>query len=157
MDHLFSDRAGNELAGTSTALVRCSDRVRASITEAPETPATARDRILRRREVECRVGLRRSSIYELIHRGLFPAPVRLGCKAVGWLESEIAEWIADRSADRSCGGPSQLIANNVPGHRREPETRRVHRPTSTQPKTASPVSKDKAAWWLAEARRQWDW
>lgn len=55
------------------------------------------ERILRRREVEQRVGLSRSTIYYRIQNGEFPAPVRLGPRAVGWYESAIEKWIQDRT------------------------------------------------------------
>lgn len=57
---------------------------------------------LRRHEVEARTGLARSTIYERVKGGTFPAPVPLGAKAVGWVEAEIEAWaeacIAGRKA-----------------------------------------------------------
>ena len=58
-------------------------------------------RILRRPEVERRVGLARSTIYELVSLRRFPAPVRLGSRAVGWLADEVDQWLSDRAADRA--------------------------------------------------------
>jgi prophage regulatory protein len=52
--------------------------------------------ILRLPEVKARVGLSRSAIYLAISRDEFPRPVRIGARAVGWLESEIEEWICGR-------------------------------------------------------------
>lgn len=52
--------------------------------------------ILRLPEVKTRVGLSRSSIYLAISREDFPRPIQLGARAVGWLESDIEGWIADR-------------------------------------------------------------
>ena len=49
--------------------------------------------ILRRRQVEKRTGLSRSTIYLRIKQGSFPKPVNLGARAVGFIESEIDEWI----------------------------------------------------------------
>lgn len=49
--------------------------------------------ILRRKQVESRVGLSRSTIYDRIKAGTFPAPISLGEKAVGWIESEIDAWL----------------------------------------------------------------
>ena len=58
-------------------------------------------RLIRRPKVESKVGLGRSSIYERIARGEFPAPVSLGRRSVAWIESEIDAWIAARiSASR---------------------------------------------------------
>jgi len=38
-------------------------------------------------------GLSRSTIYLRMAKGTFPKPISLGGRAVGWLDSEIAEWI----------------------------------------------------------------
>ena len=58
----------------------------------------ARARILRRPEVELRTGLSRSAIYALMSRKQFPAAIPLTAKAVGWLESSIDGWIAERTS-----------------------------------------------------------
>ena len=59
--------------------------------------------ILRRKQVEARTGLSRSTIYAKLRRNpsrptefdpTFPTPISLGAKAVGWIESEIEAWIA---------------------------------------------------------------
>ncbi len=55
-------------------------------------------RILRRKEVESRVGLRRSTIYQRVAEGTFPPPVNLGVRAVGWVEAEIDQWLAAQIA-----------------------------------------------------------
>lgn len=54
-------------------------------------------RILRRPEVQVRTGLSRSTIYALMDEGLFPRPIRLGKRAVGWPDHVIAEFIQTRS------------------------------------------------------------
>lgn len=56
--------------------------------------------ILRRGAVEAKTGLRRSAIYQGMAEGTFPRQLRLGAKAVGWLEHEIDAWIKDRISDR---------------------------------------------------------
>lgn len=56
--------------------------------------------ILRRSEVQARTGLGCSTIYDGIKAGTFPAPVPLGPKAVGWVESEIHAWLVARVAER---------------------------------------------------------
>ena len=58
-------------------------------------------RIIRRPEVQRVTGLRRSSIYALMSAGTFPKAVPLGPRAVGWLASEVAAWIAGRVAERN--------------------------------------------------------
>ena len=62
-----------------------------SITSNPE-------RLLRLPEVENRVGLRKSSIYEMLNRTppAFPRPLKLSRRAVCWPASTIDAWIADR-------------------------------------------------------------
>lgn len=56
---------------------------------------TQRLAILRRREVEQRTGLSRTSLYERIAAGAFPRPVNLGGgQSVGWYEHEVEAWIA---------------------------------------------------------------
>ena len=58
-------------------------------------------RILRRQDVTKKIGLERSAIYQMMGRGQFPRPVQLAsCRSVGWLELEIDQWIADRTAER---------------------------------------------------------
>jgi prophage regulatory protein len=49
--------------------------------------------ILRLPSVKACTGLSRSTIYLRIQKGSFPKPVNLGARAVGWLESEIEEWL----------------------------------------------------------------
>ena len=52
--------------------------------------------ILRLPQVKGRVGLSRSSIYLAVSQGRFPQPVRLGDRAVGWLESEVEAWLREK-------------------------------------------------------------
>jgi prophage regulatory protein len=43
----------------------------------------------------------RSTIYDLLRDDpSFPKPVRIGRRAVGWIESEIDTWLAERMAAR---------------------------------------------------------
>jgi prophage regulatory protein len=59
--------------------------------------------ILRRREVEARTGLSRSTIYAKIAQGCFPRPIKLGERAVGFVASEIDAWLSKRVAARDQG------------------------------------------------------
>ena len=54
------------------------------------------ERILRRREVEVRTGLSRSTLYAQMAEGSFPKPVRLGKRAVGWTDTAITAWLDSR-------------------------------------------------------------
>ena len=54
-----------------------------------------------------RTGLSRSTIYLRLEQGRFPKSIQLGGRAVGWLESEIDDWIAKQvQARRTAGGVS---------------------------------------------------
>ena len=46
--------------------------------------------LLRRRQVELRTGYARSTLYLRVKQGLWPRPVRLGIRAVGWPAGEVA-------------------------------------------------------------------
>jgi prophage regulatory protein len=52
--------------------------------------------IMRRRQVEEVTGLSRSTIYAMITEGLFPRPLKLGKRAVGWRASDIQQWLDSR-------------------------------------------------------------
>jgi prophage regulatory protein len=52
--------------------------------------------LLRLPAVVARCGYRRSSIYSLIRRGEFPAPVPLGPRIMAWDSDEIDDWIRQR-------------------------------------------------------------
>ncbi|MET3916830.1 putative DNA-binding transcriptional regulator AlpA [Variovorax sp. OAS795] len=59
--------------------------------------------ILRRRQVEARTSLSRSAIYDRLdpnsprYDPTFPKQVKLGSSSVGWLESEIENWLTART------------------------------------------------------------
>lgn len=57
------------------------------------------DKILRRTQVEERIGLSRSTLYSMIAEGTFPKPIRLGKRAVGWTESSLADWLTSKQVD----------------------------------------------------------
>jgi len=52
------------------------------------------EKILRLPNVLDRTGLSRSTVYLRVTEGRFPKPVSLGARAVGWIETEVEEWIA---------------------------------------------------------------
>ena len=65
---------------------------------AAETIRQARtDKALaRRRQVEQLVQLSRSTIYAAVKAGTFPAPVRIGTRAVAWRVSDLETWLEAR-------------------------------------------------------------
>lgn len=52
--------------------------------------------ILRLPDVKTRTGLSRSTIYLRVKEGKFPAPISLGARSVGWIDSEIQQWLEDQ-------------------------------------------------------------
>ena len=63
---------------------------------AQPAPNATLPRLLRLQQVGEITGLRRSMIYQLEADGNFPRRVKLATRAVGWVESEIRDWIAAR-------------------------------------------------------------
>jgi prophage regulatory protein len=56
--------------------------------------------ILRLPAVKASTGLSRSTIYLRVSQGTFPRPVSLGVRAIGWLQSDIQNWL-QRQVDAS--------------------------------------------------------
>jgi len=60
---------------------------------------TAPITVLRMQQLRQKLGISRSSIYEKINPRSprfdagFPQPIKLGMSAVGWVESEVDQWI----------------------------------------------------------------
>lgn len=53
-------------------------------------------KVLRLAQVMDSTGLGRSTIYKYISEGKFPTPLQLSERCVGWLESEVQQWIQSR-------------------------------------------------------------
>lgn len=73
--------------------------------------------ILRLPEVKCRVGLSRSSIYQAVSTGTFPKPIKLGVRAVGWMESDVETWIQSRKAKGEASTAALRVRNPAPLNR----------------------------------------
>jgi len=58
-------------------------------------------RIMRLKEVIEKTGLSRSTIYNLISQGKFPKQIDLGARSVGWVDTEIEEWLEVKIAHRN--------------------------------------------------------
>ncbi|MGL4349649.1 MAG: helix-turn-helix transcriptional regulator [Plesiomonas shigelloides] len=64
--------------------------------------ATAQDtRFIRMKEVCAKVGLAKSTLWELVARGQFPQKVHLGEITVAFIESEVEAWMQARAAARN--------------------------------------------------------
>lgn len=57
-------------------------------------------KFIRLPEVISRTGYKRTSIYEKIVEGTFPAPIKLGPRDVAWVSEEIEEWMDARVTER---------------------------------------------------------
>lgn len=55
-----------------------------------------KNKIIRLPDVKEKTGLSRSSIYAFIKSKQFPAPISLGMRSVGWIESSIDNWIESK-------------------------------------------------------------
>lgn len=57
-------------------------------------------RILRLNDVIEKTGLARSTIYKYVESGIFPKPISLGGRSVGWVDSEVHQWIINAIEER---------------------------------------------------------
>jgi len=57
--------------------------------------------VLRIKATMAKTGVPRATIYLYMKKGMFPKPIKLGVRSVGWIESEIDEWLKARQADRA--------------------------------------------------------
>jgi prophage regulatory protein len=64
----------------------------------PPAPRAENQRVLRLSQVSAATGLGRSFIYQLQARNRFPKRIKIGVRAVGWLESEVQQWLTERIA-----------------------------------------------------------
>jgi len=60
-------------------------------------------RIMRLKEVTEKTGLAKSTIYNLISQGKFPKQIELGARSVGWVDTEIEEWLLAKIELRDIG------------------------------------------------------
>ena len=63
-------------------------------------------RLLTLRDVLHMTALSRSSVYALMAESRFPKPLRIGSRAVRWVEQEVLDFIASRPR----GGPDRSAA-----------------------------------------------
>lgn len=67
-----------------------------AVTNQPRTPG----RVLRIREVCERTGRSRTMVYDDVKAGRFPAPIKIGLRAIAWREGDIDHWLATRPLAR---------------------------------------------------------
>lgn len=56
--------------------------------------------LIRLSEVQKRTGYSKAWIYRLISQGRFPSSVKLGSRAIAFVEGEVDEWINQRIEER---------------------------------------------------------
>ena len=54
-------------------------------------------RIMRRPEVLFLTGLATSTLYAKMQAGVFPRPIKLGRRAVGWKSNDVEAWVAQQA------------------------------------------------------------
>jgi len=57
--------------------------------------------IIRLPKTIAKTGLSRSTIYNLLARGEFPQKIYLSARTMGFLESEVDQWLADKANNRT--------------------------------------------------------
>ena len=66
--------------------------------------------MLRLPQVRLTTGLSRSMIYQLEADRRFPRRLKIGVRAVGWVEGEVQDWLADRiERSRTSRGQSEEV------------------------------------------------
>ena len=70
--------------------------------DAPRPPnaGSTQMRLLTLQQVMDRTALSRSTIYSRMDQSLFPRPVRVGSRAIRWVEQEVFDYIASRPRTR---------------------------------------------------------
>lgn len=57
-------------------------------------------RLLKLKDVIDMTSLSKASIYRQVNAGTFPMPIRLGPRAVAWIQSELEAWIEGKRVAR---------------------------------------------------------
>ena len=87
------------LAKSSAKRFRTSEIINKSFL-ADRIPVS-RGRIMRTREVVELLGLSRSTIWRMERNGQFPKHRSMGPRSVGWLDTEVQEWIGTRQCGKT--------------------------------------------------------
>jgi prophage regulatory protein len=58
-------------------------------------------KILRMRDIRNITGLSRATIYLMIKKGTFPDQIKIGVRAVGWIESDLQAWIESKTSKKA--------------------------------------------------------
>lgn len=75
------------------------------------------ERLIKRRDTEALAGIRTTSLYRAMQKGLFPRNVAVGFgeinPGVAWIESEVKEYVAARAAGASIADLRALVARQI--------------------------------------------
>jgi prophage regulatory protein len=98
---VFLQKSSHDLVETATKVNAQAVRFTHPDEVSHRTPALLRQRATTPARTPARgalqaTGLGRSTIYRLIANGAFPAPVRLGPRAVAWRWSDLDQWTQSR-------------------------------------------------------------
>jgi len=90
--------SGRQQPSTDQVAVKKMPHSEKSVLASQAQPTKGLDDVtfLRLPEVKAITGLSKSSLYALIQEKQFPAPVRLGMRAVAWIKSEVRQWAMER-------------------------------------------------------------
>ena len=81
------------------------------------------ERLIKRRDAEALTGIRTTSLYRAMQKGLFPKNVAVGFgeinPGVAWIESEVREYVAARAAGASIADLRALVTRQL--ERRAPK------------------------------------
>lgn len=55
---------------------------------------------LRTRDVLKLLNISRSTLFRLEKKGLFPKRIKIGDRAIGWIEKEVSEWMKKKAAKK---------------------------------------------------------
>lgn len=105
-DHVIHELSAAVAASAMDLLVpRLTAHLAAVSLPAPvvlETPAstgaTKTPAVISMKQVQLLTGLGRSTVWRLVSDGRFPAKVQLSNGRVGWIESQVAQWIESRQS-----------------------------------------------------------
>lgn len=60
-------------------------------------------KLLQLEDVMAMVGMSRSGLYQIMNKGQFPRPIKIGDRRTGWLKSDIDDWFEERIKARDTG------------------------------------------------------
>ena len=95
--------------------------------------AAAMPRLLTLRDVTAATALSRSAVYALMAESRFPKPIRIGTRAVRWVEQEVLDFIASRRRPNQRGAH----AHRPPGRSFSQRPRRKTSGSDVLPQRAS--------------------